>query len=208
MCSAVQQWRWFPDAQESCFRLRIVQKCAVSSRNLVNLLMLMYRVFKLRIVQIWAMLSWKDFDMLILCNRVFRHRNIQIWVVLALKMFVLLIFTNSLFQAAKCSNMDCVELQVCLFVDWQEWHLQVSKRSDNCSTIQQDGRFADFTNSGFRGRNVEICANLSSNEVDLLILRIRVFRLRIFLKCAVPSRNGVNLLMLRNRVFRLSGIAF
>ncbi len=31
-----------------------------------------------------------------------------------------------------------------------------------------------FTNSGFRGRNVEICALLYSKEVDLLTLRNRV----------------------------------
>ena len=38
--------------------------------------------------------------------------------------------------------------------------------------------------------NVEIWVMLSSNEVDLLVLRNYVFRLRIFQKCAVPSRKG------------------
>ncbi len=47
------------------------------------------------------------------------------------------------FLVAKRSHMDCVELQTCLFADSQEWHFQVSKRSDNCSSILQEGRFAD-----------------------------------------------------------------
>ena len=47
------------------------------------------------------------------------------------------------FQAAKRSDMDCVELQGGLFADCPEWHFQVSKSSDNCSTILQEGRFAN-----------------------------------------------------------------
>ena len=50
---------------------------------------------------------------------------------------------ESCFQAAKRSDMDCVEVQGVLFADCQEYHFHVSKRSDNCSTILQDGRFAD-----------------------------------------------------------------
>ncbi len=46
------------------------------------------------------------------------------------------------FQAAKRSDMECVELQGCLFPDCQELHFQVSKRCDNCSNIPQEGRFA------------------------------------------------------------------
>ncbi len=45
------------------------------------------------------------------------------------------------FQAAKPSNMDCVEVQRCLFADCQEWHFQAAKRSDKSSTILQEGRF-------------------------------------------------------------------
>ena len=47
------------------------------------------------------------------------------------------------FQAAKGLDMDCVELQICLFADCKEWHFQISKRSNNCSTILQEGRFVD-----------------------------------------------------------------
>ena len=47
------------------------------------------------------------------------------------------------FQAAKRSDKECVELQECLFADYQEWHFQVAKRSDNSSTILQEGPFAE-----------------------------------------------------------------
>ena len=46
------------------------------------------------------------------------------------------------FQSAKRSDMECVELQGCLFADCHEWHFQVSKRRDICSNILQEGRFA------------------------------------------------------------------
>ena len=46
------------------------------------------------------------------------------------------------FQATKRSDMDCVELQGCLFAECQKWHFQVSKSLDNCSTILQERRFA------------------------------------------------------------------
>ena len=47
------------------------------------------------------------------------------------------------FQPAKLSGMDCVELQVGLIADCQEWQFEVSKLSDNWSTILQEDRFAD-----------------------------------------------------------------
>ena len=47
------------------------------------------------------------------------------------------------FQAAKRADMDCVEQQRSLFADCQEWHFQVSKHSDKCSTILQEVRFAE-----------------------------------------------------------------
>ena len=47
------------------------------------------------------------------------------------------------FQAVKGSDMEYVELQGCLYADCQVWHFQISKRSDNCSTILQEGRFAN-----------------------------------------------------------------
>ena len=47
------------------------------------------------------------------------------------------------FQAAKRSDMDCVELQWGPFVHCQAWHIQVSKLSDNCSNIPQENGFVD-----------------------------------------------------------------
>ena len=35
------------------------------------------------------------------------------------------------FQVPQRSDMDCVELQGCLFADCQEWNYQVAKHSDN-----------------------------------------------------------------------------
>ena len=47
------------------------------------------------------------------------------------------------FQAAKRTYMDCVELKRRLFADCEERHFQVSKCSDNCSSILNVGRFAN-----------------------------------------------------------------
>ncbi len=90
------------------------------------------------------------------------------------------------FQYAKHSDMDYVDLQCFLFADCKERHFQVSKLSDNCRNILPEGRFMMFTKTGFRVRN-EICAVLSSNEVDLLMLRNRVCKPRNDKKCAVYS---------------------
>ena len=46
------------------------------------------------------------------------------------------------FQAAKRSDMDCVEVQGGLFAESQEGHFQAAKRLDMSSTILQEGRFA------------------------------------------------------------------
>ncbi len=75
------------------------------------------------------------------------------------------------FQATKHSDMEFLQLQVCLLGESQEWYFQVSKRSDNCSNIPRESGFLMFTYSVFRVRNFEICAVLSSNEVDLLMLK-------------------------------------
>ncbi len=54
------------------------------------------------------------------------------------------------FQTAKRSDMNCVELLWGLFDDCQEWHFQVSKLSDNCSTILQEGQIADVNEEWFQ----------------------------------------------------------
>ncbi len=48
-------------------------------------------------------------------------------------------FQQFCFQAEKLSDMDCVELQECLFADCQERIFQTAKRSDKSSTILQEG---------------------------------------------------------------------
>ena len=50
---------------------------------------------------------------------------------------------ESCFQSAKRSDMDCAELQGCLFADCQEWHFQAAKCLYESSTILQVGRFGD-----------------------------------------------------------------
>ena len=91
------------------------------------------------------------------------------------------------FQAAKLSDIDCVELQGGLFADCRNSIF----RSGNVQIIgvQYCRRFdmMMFTNTVFSVRTVEICAVLSSNEVHLLKLKNRVFRQRNDQKCAVQS---------------------
>ena len=41
------------------------------------------------------------------------------------------------FQAATLSDMDCVEVQGCLFADCQEWHFQAAERCYMGSAVQQ-----------------------------------------------------------------------
>ena len=91
------------------------------------------------------------------------------------------------FQAAKRSDMDCVDLQVGLFADCQEWHF----KSRNVQIIGVPScrrvNLLMFTNTSFRVRNVEICAVLSSKEVDLLTLRNRVSMQRNDQLWSMPS---------------------
>ena len=48
------------------------------------------------------------------------------------------------FQATKRSDMNCVELQMCLFVGSQAFHFQASNLTDICSTIPQEICFAEI----------------------------------------------------------------
>ena len=91
------------------------------------------------------------------------------------------------FQAAKRSDMDCVELQGVYLLIVRNGIF----RSRNVQIIGVHSyKRVDllmFTNSGFKVRNLEICAVLSFNKVDLLMRRNRVFRQRNDQKCAVLS---------------------
>ncbi len=59
-------------------------------------------------------------------NLVFRFRNVQILEVLSSKFVVLLIFTISVFK------LKTFRYGLSRSADCQEWHFQISKRSDNC----------------------------------------------------------------------------
>ena len=90
MSSAVMKGLRFADTQESCF------EAWKSSHSVV--------------------LSCYVVDLLIPSNRVFRLRKVQILVVEGGRSVYIHEFC---FQAAKLSDMECVELQV-PFVDYQE----------------------------------------------------------------------------------------
>ncbi len=93
-------------------------------------------------VHIWVVPPCNVVELLILKNRFFRLRNVQIWVSSVLEVGRSADFHEFCFHAAKRSDMYCDEMQGCLFADCQVWHFQDSKRSDNCSTTLQEGRFA------------------------------------------------------------------
>ncbi len=221
-CSSILQESWFADVTNSGFRERNIEICAVLSFNKVDLLMRRNRVFRQRNDQKCAVLSWKDFDYLKLRNRVLRLRDVHIRVVppcyvvefrfsgIAFSGFEFFLegrrsadIHEFCFQAAKRSDMDCVDLQVGLFADCQEWHFKSRNVQiigvPSCRRVE----LLMFTNSGFKVRNVEICAVLSSNEVGLQILRNRVFRQRNDKIWAMPLRKDFDLLILSNHVLRL-----
>ncbi len=152
MCSAVIKGFRFGDIQESCFEVR--------KRSLVGCSALLFGRFA---------------DSQELCFQVPKRSNM---IRAILEVGRSADIHEFCFQAAKCSDMACVELHGGLFYDCQELHFQVSKRSDNCSKICKWVDLLIFTKSGFRVPKVEICAVLSSNEVDLLKLRNRVFSFR------------------------------
>ncbi len=125
MCSAVQEWCWFADAQKSSFqaanhsdmgnavmkglRFADTQELCFEAWKLcimlvqpfyvVNLLILTNRVFRLRNVQIWVVLSWKVVVRLIFTNSVFKLQNFQIWNVYNYKWVYLLIVRNGIFRS-------------------------------------------------------------------------------------------------------------
>ena len=74
--------------------------------------------------------------------------------------------------------MDCFELQSGLFVIVRNDIFKSRKVQIIAVPFCQRVDLLMFTYSGLRVRNFEICEVLSSNEVHLLMLRIRVFRQR------------------------------
>ena len=90
-------------------------------------------------------------------------------------------------EAAKRSDNDCVEVQGSPFADCQECHFRSRMVQIIAEPYCKRFILLMFTKSGFRVRNVVICAVLSSNEVDLLLLRNCVFRLRFVQIWAMTS---------------------
>ena len=86
--------------------------------------------------------------------------------------------------------MDCVEVQVSVFADSQNGFFRFETFKYEQYNPEMDDLLM-LRNSVFTVRNVEIWAVLYSNEVDLLMLKKRVCRLRIVQKCSVPSRKGL-----------------
>ena len=107
------------------------------------MLILRKRVLKLGYVHVWVVPPSYVVDLLILRNRVFRLRNVEISVAV-MEGGRSADIHEFCFQAAKLSDMDCVELQGGLFADCQKWYFQAAKRSTKCSTFLQEVRFADF----------------------------------------------------------------
>ena len=71
------------------------------------------------------------------------------------------------------------------------------------NAVQQVGRLANFQESRFQAANRSDMNSALYKRVDLLMLRNRVFRLRIVQICKALSSNEFVLLILRNRVFRV-----
>ena len=81
--------------------------------------------------------------------------------------------------------MDCAEVVGRLFAD--RLAFSISKLLDKSSNILKSDDLIMLRNSVFTVRNAEIWAVLSSNEVDLLKHKNRLFRQRNDQKCAVQS---------------------
>ena len=161
----------------SIFSLLNVQIRAVPSCKSVDLLVLKNSVFTMRNVEIWAVTSSNEVHLLMLRNRVFRLRNVE-------KLVAVMQGVHSAdihefrFQAAKRSDMDCVELQSGPFAEFQELQFQAAKVQLNAVQSCKRVDLLMFSYGGFRLRHIEICEVLSSYEVYLLKLRNRVFSFR------------------------------
>ena len=90
--------------------------------------------------------------------------------------------------AAKSSDKSNNHLQEGRFANAQESCFQGAKRWNMGSAVQKWGWFADAQESRFHGTKRWNMRSAVSNEADLLMLRNRVFRLRIVQKWGVMSR--------------------
>ena len=151
MSSAVLQWSWFADAQESRFQGRIVQ--------------------------ILSMPSWKFFDLLLLRNRVFWLGNINISVVPPCHVVDLWILRNRVFRFEKF-NYGCAVLEGGRSSDNHEFCCQAAKHSDTDCVKLQGFYLLIVRNGIFKSRNVQIIVVPSCKSVDLQIFTNSGFTVR------------------------------
>ena len=175
MCSAAQLWVWLADAQESRFQAaKRSEMCSAVMNGLIfaNTQESCFETWKCSYMRCSALLCCR-FD----------------------------VSQESCFQASKRSNMGSSVLQGGPSADFPNYYFKlktfryglcrsareticwlsgmafsVSKRTENCSMILQDGRFANFHEYCFSVWKVEICAVQSSNEFYLLMTRIAFSR--------------------------------
>ncbi len=165
----------------SGFKVRNIDISSTLSSNEVDLLMLRNRVFRQRNDQIWQFVmkglrfadtqescfeAWKSSQMgcsALLCGLFADFQESRFQSTKRSNMCSAVLeygrsayFHEFCFQAAKRSDMDCVELQGCRFADCQERHFQAAKRSDKSGTILQEVDFLMLRNRVFKVRNVEI----------------------------------------------------
>ena len=107
---------------------------------------------------------------------------------------------ESRFQAMKCSNMGSPVLEGVCSANIHEFCFQAAKGSDMDCIELQGGLIPDCKERFFKFRNVQIIAGPFCKTVDLLIFTKTGFRVRNVEICAVWSSNEVDMLMLRNRV--------
>ena len=92
------------------------------------------------------------------------------------------------------------------FADAQELRIQDVKRSNMGSAVQQWAWFADAQESRIQAAKRWETGNAVPQGVVLLMIRNRIFRLRIVQIWAVPPWKGFDLLMPRNRVYSLGNV--
>ena len=68
--------------------------------------------------------------------------------------------------------MFCVELQWCLFDDYQDSRFQVTKRSNMGSAVLLGGRSTVFPNYVFKLQNFQFCNESKCKRVYLIIVRM------------------------------------
>ena len=146
--------------------------------------MLRNRVYRLGNVHIYVVPSCRVVDFLIFRNCVFKLRKVQIWAVAGYKnvylMFVFVCETFRYFQYF---------LQKGRFPDAQESRFQAANLSNMDNDFLPVVRSATSQESRLRLRNVQISAVPSWKQVDLLMLRNRVFIVRNVERMAVLYSN-------------------